>query len=123
MRTIALLFASNVFMTAAWYGHLRFKAVPLIGVIVASWLIAFVEYCAAVPAKPESEELTMRPLLLVLSLAVVLAGCASHSLVPKEQAVAIKNRDRTLAPHSAAISRVDPWLTLEGLRLIWELNA
>src|SRR5436190_17459550 len=47
---IVLLLGSNMFMTLAWYGHLRFKAVPLIGVIVASWLIAFVEYCAAVPA-------------------------------------------------------------------------
>ena len=45
---IVLLLGSNMFMTLAWYGPLRFKAVPLIGVIVASWLIAFVEYCAAV---------------------------------------------------------------------------
>ena len=45
----------------------------------------------------------MRQLLLVLSLAVVAIGCASHPLVPKEQAEAIKNRDRALAPHSAAI--------------------
>jgi uncharacterized protein (DUF486 family) len=47
---VALLFCSNVFMTIAWYGHLRFKEVPLWGVIVASWAIAFVEYCFAVPA-------------------------------------------------------------------------
>jgi uncharacterized protein (DUF486 family) len=47
---IALLIGSNVFMTLAWYGHLRFKEVPLVGVILASWLIAFVEYCMAVPA-------------------------------------------------------------------------
>ena len=47
---IVLLPGSNMFMTLAWYGHLRFKAVPLVGVIVASWLIAFVGYCAAVPA-------------------------------------------------------------------------
>ena len=47
---ILLLIGSNVFMTIAWYGHLRFKEVPLFGVIVVSWLIAFVEYCAAVPA-------------------------------------------------------------------------
>lgn len=45
-----LLIVSNVFMTLAWYGHLRFKAVPLALVIVASWLIALVEYCLAVPA-------------------------------------------------------------------------
>ena len=47
---ILLLTASNLFMTIAWYGHLRFKEVPLIGVILASWAIAFVEYCLAVPA-------------------------------------------------------------------------
>lgn len=47
---ILLLICSNVFMTLAWYGHLRFKETPLIGVILASWLIAFVEYCLAVPA-------------------------------------------------------------------------
>jgi hypothetical protein len=46
---IALLVGSNLFMTFAWYGHLRFKQVPLAGVIVASWVIAFAEYCMAVP--------------------------------------------------------------------------
>src|SRR5215468_3969402 len=49
-RPILLLIGSNVFMTLAWYGHLRFKQVPLFGVIVASWAIAFIEYCMAVPA-------------------------------------------------------------------------
>ncbi len=47
---IVLLFGSNVFMTLAWYGHLRFKETPLIWIIVAAWGIAFVEYCMAVPA-------------------------------------------------------------------------
>jgi uncharacterized protein (DUF486 family) len=47
---ILLLVGSNIFMTLAWYGHLRFKETPLIGVIMASWGIAFVEYCMAVPA-------------------------------------------------------------------------
>ena len=47
---ILLLVGSNLFMTMAWYGHLRFKETPLFGVIVASWSIAFVEYCMAVPA-------------------------------------------------------------------------
>jgi hypothetical protein len=47
---IVMLIASNVFMTVAWYGHLRFKEVPLAGVILASWGIALVEYCLAVPA-------------------------------------------------------------------------
>lgn len=47
---IVLLSLSNVFMTFAWYGHLRFKDQPLALVIVVSWLIAFFEYCLAVPA-------------------------------------------------------------------------
>jgi uncharacterized protein len=47
---IILLICSNLFMTVAWYGHLRFKEVPLTGVILASWGIAFIEYCFAVPA-------------------------------------------------------------------------
>jgi uncharacterized protein len=47
---ILLLLGSNVFMTLAWYGHLRFKETPLIGVILVSWGIALVEYCMAVPA-------------------------------------------------------------------------
>ena len=50
MTTVVLLFASNVFMTLAWYGHLRFKESPLLVVILASWSIAFIEYCLAVPA-------------------------------------------------------------------------
>ncbi|MBW6506262.1 MAG: DMT family protein [Rhodobacteraceae bacterium] len=48
--TIGLLVASNVFMTFAWYGHLRFKAAPLIVVILVSWGIAFFEYTLQVPA-------------------------------------------------------------------------
>src|SRR5580765_3998308 len=50
MRTIALLTISNIFMTFAWYGHLKFREVPLYKVVVVSWLIAFFEYCFQVPA-------------------------------------------------------------------------
>ena len=50
MRTILLLLASNLFMTAAWYGHLRFRDAPLWLVVLASWGIAFFEYCLQVPA-------------------------------------------------------------------------
>lgn len=50
MWTVALLTISNVFMTFAWYGHLKFKHSPLWLVIIASWLIAFFEYCFQVPA-------------------------------------------------------------------------
>jgi|SRR5271155_1744402 len=50
MTTIILLILSNVFMTFAWYGHLKYKNVPLWEAIVASWGIAFFEYCFQVPA-------------------------------------------------------------------------
>jgi len=50
MRTIFLLIGSNIFMTAAWYGHLKFRNETLWKVILVSWLIAFFEYCLQVPA-------------------------------------------------------------------------
>ena len=50
MRTILLLIGSNVFMTAAWYGHLRFRDEALWKVVLVSWGIAFFEYCLQVPA-------------------------------------------------------------------------
>jgi len=50
VMTIGLLLASNVFMTFAWYGHLKFKTAPLVVVILVSWGIAFFEYVLMVPA-------------------------------------------------------------------------
>jgi hypothetical protein len=50
LTPILLLVGSNVFMTTAWYWHLRYKDVPLFYVIFISWGLAFVEYCLAVPA-------------------------------------------------------------------------
>ena len=56
LATIGLLILSNIFMTFAWYGHLKLQEAkisthwPLIGVILFSWGIAFFEYCAQVPA-------------------------------------------------------------------------
>ena len=48
--TIGLLVASNVFMTFAWYGHLKYPSAPLVTVILISWAIAFFEYVLQVPA-------------------------------------------------------------------------
>jgi uncharacterized protein (DUF486 family) len=50
METIVLLTISNIFMTFAWYGHLKYQASPLWIAILASWMIAFLEYCFQVPA-------------------------------------------------------------------------
>jgi uncharacterized protein (DUF486 family) len=51
MKTVLLLFASNIFMTFAWYGHLRYMGQkPLVLVVLIAWGIAFFEYCLMVPA-------------------------------------------------------------------------
>lgn len=50
MKTILLLLVSNIFMTFAWYGHLKDKGMPLWKAILISWGIAFFEYCLMVPA-------------------------------------------------------------------------
>ena len=50
MLTIVLLCISNIFMTIAWYGHLKHRSAPIVEAIVVSWLIAFGEYCFQVPA-------------------------------------------------------------------------
>jgi uncharacterized protein (DUF486 family) len=50
MTTVCLLLASNIFMTWAWYGHLRHRDMPIMLAVLASWGIAFFEYCLMVPA-------------------------------------------------------------------------
>ncbi|MEN9598415.1 MAG: hypothetical protein RL596_726 [Bacteroidota bacterium] len=50
IKTITLLLVSNIFMTIAWYGHLKDKGIPLWKAIIVSWGIAFFEYCLMVPA-------------------------------------------------------------------------
>jgi uncharacterized protein (DUF486 family) len=50
MRTIILLFFSNIFMTIAWYWHLNHKEMPIWKAIFISWGIAFLEYCLTIPA-------------------------------------------------------------------------
>jgi uncharacterized protein (DUF486 family) len=74
---ILLLFASNVFMTFAWYGHLKFKSTPLWIAVMVSWGIAFVEYWFAVPANrigsqvySAAELKTMQEVITLLVFAV-----------------------------------------------------
>jgi hypothetical protein len=75
---IVLLVGSNVFMTFAWYGHLKFGSKPLWIVILVSWGIAFFEYCLAVPANrightvySAAELKTMQEVITLLVFAVV----------------------------------------------------
>ncbi|AVO44822.1 DMT family protein [Phreatobacter cathodiphilus] len=83
---ILLLLASNVFMTFAWYGHLKFKAAPLALVIVASWGIALFEYCLAVPANRIGHEVYSAAELKTIQEVITLVVFAVFSVVVlKEQ--------------------------------------
>ncbi len=69
---ILLLTISNVFMTFAWYGHLRFKSYSLWVVILSSWLIAFFEYCFQVPANRIGHEFYSATQLKVMQEIITL---------------------------------------------------
>ena len=82
---IALLFASNVFMTFAWYGHLKYKSSPLLIAIAASWGIALFEYCLAVPANRIGSEVYSTAQLKTMQEVITLIVFAGFSvLVLKE---------------------------------------
>lgn len=80
MQTILLLTLSNVFMTIAWYGHLKHRESPLWIAILVSWLIAFVEYCFQVPANRWGAErfspIQLKVIQEIITL-VVFAGFAA----------------------------------------------
>jgi uncharacterized protein (DUF486 family) len=81
MRTIVLLTISNVFMTFAWYGHLKFKTSPLWIAIVASWSIALFEYCLAVPANRLGSSTYSTAQLKTIQEVVTLLVFAGFSLL------------------------------------------
>jgi uncharacterized protein len=77
---IVLLIGSNLFMTVAWYGHLKFKESPLLLVILASWAIAFVEYCLAVPANRIGHAVYSAAELKTMQEVITLAMFAGFSV-------------------------------------------
>lgn len=86
MRTVILLTISNIFMTFAWYGHLKFKNSPLWKVIVASWLIAFLEYCFQVPAnRIGHHQFTAAQLKMIQEVITLLVFCGFSVFYLKEQ--------------------------------------
>ncbi len=78
---ILLLLASNVFMTLAWYGHLAFKEKPLLLVILASWGIAFIEYCLAVPANRQGHAVYSAAELKTIQEIITLIVFAGFSVL------------------------------------------
>lgn len=73
LSTILLLLGSNLFMTYAWYGHLKdMRSLPLLIVILASWGIAFFEYCLQVPANRIGSQVFTLPQLKVLQEVITM---------------------------------------------------
>lgn len=86
MRAIALLVVSNIFMTAAWYGHLKFRSSALWKVIIISWLIAFVEYCFQVPAnRMGSYQFSTAQLKTIQEVITLVVFCGFSVLYLKEE--------------------------------------
>jgi uncharacterized protein (DUF486 family) len=84
---ILLLLGSNVFMTIAWYWHLRFKEMPLLSVIVLSWGIALVEYSMAVPANRWGSAVYTTAQLKTMQEVITLLVFAGFSLVYLKEAI------------------------------------
>lgn len=80
MKTVLLLLASNIFMTFAWYGHLKFKEIALWKVILVSWLIAFFEYCLQVPANRIGHTTFTATQLKIMQEVITLIVFAAFSL-------------------------------------------
>ena len=78
---IVLLVGSNIFMTAAWYWHLRFKDVPLWSVILISWALAFIEYCMAVPANRYGNAVYSAAQLKTMQEVITLVVFAAFSVL------------------------------------------
>ena len=86
MRTFLLLTVSNIFMTMAWYGHLKYKDKPLWIVILVSWAIAFVEYCFQVPANRIGHyEFTAAQLKTIQEVITLVVFCVFSVMYLKEE--------------------------------------
>ena len=81
LTPILMLLCSNVFMTFAWYGHLKYQSSPLWMAILASWAIAFFEYCLAVPANRWGSALYSTAELKTIQEVVTLAVFAGFSVL------------------------------------------
>ena len=79
LAPILLLIGSNLFMTFAWYGHLKYKSAPLLPVILVSWGIAFFEYCLMVPANRIGSAVYSAPQLKGMQEVITLLVFAGFS--------------------------------------------
>src|SRR5437588_11542698 len=91
LTPILLLLGSNIFMTLAWYGHLRFKDAPLWGVILAAWGVAFVEYCLAVPANRWGSAVYTPAQLKTIQEVITLIVFNAFSVLYLKQAITLNH--------------------------------
>jgi uncharacterized protein (DUF486 family) len=89
--TPALLILSNIFMTLAWYGHLKFKTTALWVVILVSWGIAFIEYCLAVPANRIGHAVYSAAQLKTIQEVTTLAVFVVFSVVYLKEAIGVSH--------------------------------
>ena len=87
LAPIALLVASNVFMTFAWYGHLSYRAAPLWTAVLASWGLAFFEYWLAVPANRIGADVYSAAQLKTMQEVITLAVFAAFSVLYLKQPI------------------------------------
>ena len=88
---VGLLMVSNVFMTFAWYGHLKFTDRPLWIVVLASWGIALIEYCFAVPANRWGHTVYSAAELKTMQEVITLAVFAVFSVVYLKEALTLNH--------------------------------
>lgn len=91
LKPILLLCASNIFMTFAWYGHLKFTNKPLMLVIIVSWLIAFFEYCLAVPANRMGHGIYSAAELKTIQEVITLSVFAGFSVLYLGESITINH--------------------------------
>ena len=91
LAPVILLTLSNVFMTFAWYGHLKFKSSPILIAILVSWSIAFLEYCLAVPANRIGSGVYSTAELKTIQEVVTLAVFAAFSVMVLKEPITINH--------------------------------
>ena len=88
---VILLFLSNIFMTFAWYGHLKFTTKPLAIVILASWAIAFIEYCLAVPANRIGHQVYSTAELKTMQEVITIIVFAGISVIFQKEPITVNH--------------------------------
>lgn len=91
LAPILLLTLSNIFMTFAWYGHLKYKSAPLVTVVLLSWGIAFFEYCLAVPANRIGHGTYSAAELKTIQEVITLSVFAIFSVLFLKEAITINH--------------------------------